>query len=453
MSNTCHIFPIDTLSSREDFPKVEVMVISARTRLIGLLAVLALLAAALASPVVADDKNDLKRQKRGVSGQIGSAKKSFDESSRKYAGAVAALAKAQKQLDAAKTHLGSTRGELATAEARDQQMQAELVKTEAQLDVAITKLADGKKELKTSEVAVEQFTVESLQQGDRGLRAFGDLLRGESPTRFSEKMSLSDSVSDAQLATMQRLAASRVILQLNREKVQDLRDQVAAARQAAAANLVRKQQLEAAAEDQAQEVDELVGVRSKAKSSAAAIKRDDARRLKELENERARLNARLAALAARELAARQKKNGGGGGGGTSSGGDGGGTLSRPVSAGITSPYGMRRHPITKVYKLHDGTDFGASCGTPIRAAAAGTIIEQYYNGAYGNRVILANGIKRGQSVVTTYNHLSRFARGSGSHVGRGDVIGYVGSTGYSTGCHLHFMVIANGRTTNPMGWL
>ena len=431
------------------------MVISARTRLIGLLAVLALLAAALASPVVADDKNDLKRQKRGVSGQIGSAKKSFDESSRKYAGAVAALTKAQKQLEAAEAHLGSTRGELATAEARDQQMQAELVKTEAQLDVAITKLASGKKELASSEVAVEQFTVESLQQGDRGLRAFGDLLRGESPTRFSEKMSLSDSVSDAQLATMQRLAASKVILQLNREKVQELRNQVAAARQAAAANLVRKQQLEAAAENQAQEVDELVGARAKAKSSAAAIKREDAQRLKELENERARLNARLAALAARELA-RQRKNagsGGGGGGGSSSGGDGGGTLSRPVSGGITSSYGMRRHPITKVYKLHDGTDFGSPCGTPVRAAAAGTIIEQYYNGGYGNRVILANGIKRGQSVVTTYNHLSRFARGSGSRVGRGDVIGYVGSTGYSTGCHLHFMVIANGRTTNPMSWL
>ena len=114
---------------------------------------------------------------------------------------------------------------------------------------------------------------------------------------------------------------------------------------------------------------------------------------------------------------------------------------------------MRRHPITGVYKLHDGTDFSAGCGTPIRAAAAGTIIEQYYNAGYGNRVILNNGIKRGASVVTTYNHLSRYAKGRGAHVSRGEVIGYVGSTGYSTGCHLHFMVIANGRTTNPMGWL
>ena len=419
------------------------MVTSTRKAFMAGIVVLALTAAAVAGPVSADEKDDLQRQKRGVSGQLGDAKKSFDESSKKFAGAVSALQKAQRQLDAAEAHLGSTRGELATAEARDAQMQAELIKSEAELDVAIARLAQGKKELETSEKVVQQYTVESLQEGDRGLQAFGDLLRGESPTRFSQKMSLSDSVSDAQLATMQRLAASKVILKLNRQKVQELRDQVAAARQAAAANLVLKQQLEADAEDQAVEVDRLVGEREKARNSAAAIKRDDAKQLKELERERANLNRRLAALAARD-----RKTGGKG-----SGGDSGGTLSRPVGGPISSPYGMRRHPITHVYKLHDGTDFSSGCGTPIHAAAAGTIIEQYFNGAYGNRVILNNGIKRGQSVVTTYNHLSRYAKSRGARVSRGEVIGYVGNTGYSTGCHLHFMVIANGRTTNPMGWL
>jgi murein DD-endopeptidase MepM/ murein hydrolase activator NlpD len=419
------------------------MVISARKAVTAAVVVLALLAAALASPVAADDKGDLKRQKKGVNGQISGAKKAYDESSQKFANAVASLKKAQNQLDAAKQHLGSTRGELATAAARDQQMQAELDRSEVELDQAVARLAKGKKELETSEIAVQQFTVETLQEGDPGLQAFGDLLRGESPTRYSQKRNLSDSISDAQLATMQHLAASKVMLQLNREKVQELRDQVAAARKAAAANLERKKQLEADAEDQAAEVDQLVDVRSKAKKSAAAIRRDDERKLKELENERARLNARLAALAAKD-----RKSGGKG-----SGGDGGSVLSRPANGPITSPYGMRRHPITHVYKLHDGTDFGIPCGTPVKAAASGTIIEQYYNGAYGNRVILNNGIMRGQSVVTTYNHLSRFVKSRGAHVSRGEVIAYSGTTGYSTGCHLHFMVIVNGHTTNPMGWL
>ena len=419
------------------------MVISARKAFVAGIVVLALAAAALAGPASAGKRDDLERQKRGVNGQLGDAKKSYDQSSKQFARAVDALQTAQRQLDAAEAHLGSTRGELATAEARDAQMQAELIKSEAELDVAVAQFAKGKKELAASERVVQQYTVESLQEGDRGLRAFGDLLRGESPTRYSEKISLSDSVSDAQLATMQRLAASKVMLKLHREKVQELRDQVAAERAAAAANLVRMQQLEADAQDQAEEVDRLVGERAEARDSAAAIKRDDEKQLRQLERERASLNARLAALARKD-----RKSGGKG-----AGGDGGGTLSRPVGGPVTSPYGMRKHPITGVYKLHDGTDFSAGCGTPIRAAAAGKIIEQYFNGGYGNRVILNNGIKRGKSVVTTYNHLSRYAKRRGAHVSRGEVIGYVGSTGYSTGCHLHFMVIANGRTTNPMGWL
>ncbi|RYJ04807.1 MAG: M23 family metallopeptidase, partial [Actinomycetales bacterium] len=124
-----------------------------------------------------------------------------------------------------------------------------------------------------------------------------------------------------------------------------------------------------------------------------------------------------------------------------------------VATPITSPYGMRVHPITGVYKLHDGTDFGVPCGTPVRAAASGTVIQQYFNGAYGNRVLLDNGIKRGVNVVTIYNHLSRFVVSTGAKVKRGQLIAYSGTTGYSTGCHLHFMVLANGATTNPVGWL
>ena len=420
------------------------MVTSTRKVFLAGIVVLAVTAAALAAPVsAADDKDHLQRQKRSVNGKISGAEKAFRESSREFVAAATALKAAQRRLDAAESRLGTTRGELATAEARDAQMQVELTKSEADLDTAIDRLAKGKKELAASEIRVQQFTVESLQQGDRELQAFGDLLRGESPTTFSQKMSLSDSVSDAQLATMQRLAASKVILKLNREKVQELRDQVAAARAAAAANLVRKQQLEAAAEEQAEEVDRLVDSRSKAKDSAAALRREDERRLREFEKERANLNARLAALAAKD-----HKTGGRG-----AGGDSGSTLTRPVPGPVTSPYGMRRHPITKVYKLHDGTDIGAPCGTPVRAAASGTIIEQYYNRAYGYRVIVNNGIKRGKSVVTTYNHLSRFAKSRGAKVSRGEVIAYVGTSGYSTGCHLHFMVIADGRTTNPMSWL
>ena len=127
-------------------------------------------------------------------------------------------------------------------------------------------------------------------------------------------------------------------------------------------------------------------------------------------------------------------------------------FSYPVNAPITSPYGMRFHPILKYWKLHDGTDFGAGCGQSIRAPYSGKVVEKYYNAGYGNRLIVDHGVVDGQFVTTAYNHAIRYTVGVGDHVSKGEVIGYVGTTGYSTGCHLHLMVYLDGKLRNPMTW-
>ena len=111
-----------------------------------------------------------------------------------------------------------------------------------------------------------------------------------------------------------------------------------------------------------------------------------------------------------------------------------------MSGPITSPYGRRLHPILHVWKLHDGTDFGASCGAPIRAAASGRVTNRSFNSGYGNRLMIDHGTLSGRRVTTGYNHASRYIVGVGATVRRGQVVGYVGSTGYSTGCHLHLMM-------------
>ena len=77
----------------------------------------------------------------------------------------------------------------------------------------------------------------------------------------------------------------------------------------------------------------------------------------------------------------------------------------------------------------------------------------YYNAGYGNRVIIDHGFVRGVSLSTSYNHLTSFVARPGEHVSRGQLIAYSGTTGYSTGCHLHFMVYVNGATVDPMTWL
>ena len=141
--------------------------------------------------------------------------------------------------------------------------------------------------------------------------------------------------------------------------------------------------------------------------------------------------------------------GGGGGGSTSSHG----YLSRPVKTGwVSSEFGMRFHPILHYWRLHSGRDFAVPCGTPVYAAASGTIISAGWGGGYGNRVVIDHGYVSGVGLATTYNHLTRFVR-TGGHVRRGQLIAYSGTTGSSTGCHLHFETLENGNFVDPRKWL
>ncbi|HLZ45214.1 MAG TPA: M23 family metallopeptidase [Gemmatimonadales bacterium] len=114
---------------------------------------------------------------------------------------------------------------------------------------------------------------------------------------------------------------------------------------------------------------------------------------------------------------------------------------------ISSRFGNRFHPILKRWRNHDGTDFAAAFGTPVRATADGIVTEAGRDGGYGNLIEIrhANGIR------TRYGHLSRFAAGLhvGQRVSQQQTIGYVGSTGLSTGPHLHYEFLVNGRPTNP----
>ncbi|MGH8723174.1 MAG: M23 family metallopeptidase, partial [Burkholderiales bacterium] len=114
---------------------------------------------------------------------------------------------------------------------------------------------------------------------------------------------------------------------------------------------------------------------------------------------------------------------------------------------ISSRFGGRYHPILRRWRSHQGTDYAAAWGTPVRATADGIVVKAERGGGYGNMVELrhANGIR------TRYGHLARFAKGlrPGQRVAQEQIIGYVGSTGLSTGPHLHYEFIVNGRPTNP----
>ena len=117
-------------------------------------------------------------------------------------------------------------------------------------------------------------------------------------------------------------------------------------------------------------------------------------------------------------------------------------------ARLSSSYGRRKHPILGYTKMHRGVDFAAPHGTPIYAAGDGVIEKRFRWGGFGNYI----RIRHGDGFATAYAHMRSFAKGYtvGSRVKQGDVIGYVGTTGRSTGPHLHYEVHRNGAQVNPM---
>jgi murein DD-endopeptidase MepM/ murein hydrolase activator NlpD len=118
-------------------------------------------------------------------------------------------------------------------------------------------------------------------------------------------------------------------------------------------------------------------------------------------------------------------------------------------ARITSSFGARRHPILGYTRMHQGIDFGAGSGTPILSAGAGVVSFSGRAGGYGNQI----RVRHQGGWETSYSHMSRFAKGlsKGDRVAQGQLIGYVGTTGLSTGPHLHYEISMNGRKTNPVG--
>lgn len=118
----------------------------------------------------------------------------------------------------------------------------------------------------------------------------------------------------------------------------------------------------------------------------------------------------------------------------------------PVAGPITSGFGPRVHPITKRRGFHDGVDIGAACRTPVPAIAAGRVVHAGSRGAYGQQVQIRHTARD----ATSYSHLAKINVKPGQSVRAGQIIGTVGNTGMSTGCHLHFMLISDGVPRDPL---
>lgn len=126
---------------------------------------------------------------------------------------------------------------------------------------------------------------------------------------------------------------------------------------------------------------------------------------------------------------------------------------KPIAGPITSPFGYRTHPVFKRTIFHSGIDIGGINGGKIRAANSGKVLYSGWYGGYGKVVILDHGLVNGKPTTTLYAHMSSYVVSPGQTVMKGQVLGYEGSTGYSTGPHCHFEVRVNGKPQNPLNYI
>ena len=392
---------------------------------------------AIAPQATADDK--LRDRQRHVQGQVRGAQGDLEESSKALARAARGLATARAALGAAQRRLTVAQRNLDAAARVDALMQARLQAAEQRLTQARTALDQARARVVAQRAAIGELAASNYANGDPSLMGLSVMLNSQNPEDVTSQMNTVDSLMSRQTTMLAGLKKARAQMVVQEASVEKAKQAVAAQREAARANLVKRQSLEDAAAAARSEVATHVARMRAAQAVAARARGTDLVQLRTLKKQEDRIRQQIM-----ERARRQK-------GGFR--GDSGGFLARPVPGGVTSPFGWRRHPIYGYWGLHDGTDFHAPCGTPERAAGAGTVVSRSWSNVYGNRLYLDLGKVNGKNMTVVYNHLTSYAVGSGARVRRGQTIGYAGTTGWSTACHLHFTVLLNGNPVNPMNYL
>jgi murein DD-endopeptidase MepM/ murein hydrolase activator NlpD len=511
-SRALPVQPVPSDARVPDVPVSTGWTLDAGIRRLAAVLIVPILGLALLAPYAAAD--DLTDRRDRVRQQLAKTRADLTESSEELSAAAQAVDRAETQLADAQTRLAGTRQELIEARSEDIRMAGNLRQAQADLAAARARVLQGQRNL-DAELATAGNLVRDQYQQQSNLLPLAVLVDASSHADLQTRLQWSTTMFDSTQAEIDRLTRLQQQLTAEKARQAALKAQVKVDRRAAAATLRTKQLLETRAAMEEETVEGLLGQRQSIERAAADDVAEDKAQYTRLTQEREAVEERIAiriaqakAAAARKAAAeraarkaaaeraakiaeqradaaeraRRKAEQRGQKApstaqdreerarksnsatpkekkaikkrsrarSTTASADHG--FSFPVVAPITSPFGMRFHPVLRYWKLHDGTDFGAGCGTPIRAPDSGRVAEKYYNAGYGYRLMIDHGFESGRFVTTGYNHASRYTVRVGQRVRKGQVIGYVGSTGYSTGCHLHLMVWLNGRVVNPMIW-
>lgn len=337
------------------------------------------------------------------------------------------LATKQRKARAARNELVDCQEQLAAAESRLRRARRQLAATARELDRTKLELERTKKRLASHQAAMQKRLIAMFRSDEPSYTEV--VLHATTFEDFANRLQFMRLVAHGDESILVQIVTDKLAVETQekaleqRQKEQEaLKARVARERATVAAKTV-----------------EAASLAQRAQSDAA----EAARQLDAMEDELHSVEAMLKRLAERQRATVRP-----GSGGSASYGSWSGSLARPVPGYISSGYGWRIHPITHTRRFHDGIDLACGGGTPVHSAASGTILDTGWRGPYGLTVL----IDHGGGVSTMYCHLERgsIQVSPGQHVGRGQTVARVDSTGWSTGDHLHWMVFRNGSHVNPL---
>src|SRR5829696_4821897 len=411
----------------------------------------------IATPAVSDPASD----KRRVDQQLQQAEAALEHSTVRAQQAGVAYHRANQLLPAAQQTVARAQGEVAAAQVQAATAARLAARARAALAVAEADLSRSEQDVSDARDHLGQFVRASYQGAP--YVAVTALLGARTPDQLMAGMGYLNNLAGSERRAITKVSQVRLVAAQKRAEVAEVKRRVDEADALARQALGVAQQQEAVAEAAEAKVTELVAQRRQSLQVAQQERAASAKQYAEVQAESRRIGAALreAARKAREEARRRQQQNSRPQPGRPTqtrprpGNQGpSGVLAMPVDGWKSSDFGLRYDPYYGVWQLHAGTDFAAPGGAAITAADDGIVVRAGWNGGYGNYTCIYHGdLRDGRGLSTCYAHQSRIIAWRGARVARGEIIGRVGTTGASTGNHLHFEVRLDGEPVNPMRWL
>lgn len=421
-----------------------------------------MLAGPMPSAFADGDKDDKVAERATIDQELEDLRIELGGVNEELADTYLALAETELMIPQAQQELEDAQAELALAREEDQLTGERLTAAQDEEKELSGAVETGQNEVDRSDDELAEVAISAYKGG--ALPSPSTIYIGGGSPQDTVDRSMNYRITMAsQGSRLDTLRSDQAVTENSADRLTAVREEIDALKLEAEAAVERTTTAEEAAATAKADLDALYATQQSQRDDLEAKKTQYQEDEANLETRSSTLDEEIEELARqereREERARQQEQeeaqppqDSGGDSSNSSANTGGGWV-YPVNDRLNSNFGWRYHPIYHTRKLHAGVDFPSACGTAVGSTHSGRVIARTYNSGAGNKIILSHGIHNGKLLTSSYHHLQSYALPVGAQVSAGETVGYVGTTGSSTGCHLHFEIQEDGNSINPTNYI